>query len=118
MKRIAELGLFPLILGGHILWGAGFFALYSTHASGCELGWHEAQFLGPLTALRLLLVVMSGGMIAALALLAAGVWRLRGTVPPDDGPRSFAIRAGRYSMLAALGSVVLTFFVVFLLPLC
>ncbi|HWK95862.1 MAG TPA: hypothetical protein VNR39_10600 [Pseudolabrys sp.] len=57
---------FLFMILGFAVWAAAFSILYGVQGTGCELGWHR-QTIGPLSLLRILLIVIWGAHLAALA---------------------------------------------------
>ena len=77
---------------GFVLWAAAFSALYAMQGAGCELGWHH-QFIGPLSLLRILLILIC---LSHLVILAWVYWRCRGGLADtasDAMPEAFLWRA-------------------------
>ncbi|CAO3435041.1 hypothetical protein [Azospirillum doebereinerae] len=101
--------VFLPILAAFTLWAGGFLALYGLQATGCRLGWQDAELLPGVTNLRLGLCLLLAALVAAIA---AVVLRLRRM------PAGFGRKVGLYASLAAAGSTLFNFFGVFWLSLC
>lgn len=94
--------VFLPILAAFTLWALGFLALYGLQATGCRLGWPDAQG-------RLVL----GATLAALLAAIAGIaWWLR------RAPAGLGRTVGLYATLAAGVSTLFCFSGVFWLTLC
>jgi hypothetical protein len=98
------------LLGGFVIWGSCFNALYALHATGCELLW-------PADRLRLLLIAVWLGHLALLAALLAWCERRRraGGAADADG---FLTQAASGLTAAALGATILTGLPAAVLSLC
>lgn len=53
------------ILIGWIGWAGGFLLLYALQATGCRAGW-DGHLLGPISALRLLLIITTVAIVLVL----------------------------------------------------
>jgi hypothetical protein len=81
------------ILIAWIGWAGGFLFLYALQATGCRAGWDE-QMLGPISALRLLLIIATAAIVLLLFWLTAKANR--------DGSTSSLARIGVLANGAAI----------------
>lgn len=90
---------------GFTVWAAAFSVLYGVQGTGCELGWHR-QTIGPLSLLRILLILI---WTVHLAILAWLFWRCRGALAITAAkamPEAFLWRAASALTIAAAVAMV------------
>ncbi len=106
---------FVLLLIGFVVWSAAFLMLYGAQATGCHLGWHRID-VGPISALRLLLVAMLLGTLA----LIGGLHRIatKGLPEPQTEEETGLRKIGGMLQAAALVATLITYGGVLWLTLC
>lgn len=106
---------FVLLLSGFVIWSGAFLLLYAIQATGCHLGWHQIQ-IGPISALRLLLVAI---LFVLLALVGWLVWHTS-KVPRGQAAEEVRVLSEitRMLQIAALASTVIVYAGVVWLTLC
>jgi len=90
---------------GFAVWAVAFSILYGVQGTGCELGWHQ-QSIGPLSVLRILLIVI---WAAHLAILAWLYWRCRGALAVTAAramPEAFLWRAASVLTVTAAAATI------------
>ncbi|MGF7174712.1 hypothetical protein [Azospirillum doebereinerae] len=107
--RPASRPVFLPILAAFTIWAVGFLALYGLQATGCRLGWQDAELLPGVTHLRLALCLLLAGLAAAVVAVVLRLRRL---------PAGFARTVGLAVSLAAAASTLFSFSGVFWLSLC
>ncbi|WP_337184050.1 hypothetical protein [Shinella sp.] len=89
MSGNSLLGLLAVWVG----WAAGFLLLYALQATGCRAGW-DHQMIGPISTLRLALILTTAAIVAVLLALS---WKAR-----RNGPASQLARIGALANGAAI----------------
>lgn len=65
-----------LVVAGLVVWSLAFVVFYGVQGTGCALGWDRTP-IGPISVLRLSLLLLWLLHLAAVAGLAAWTWRRR-----------------------------------------
>ena len=102
---------------GFILWSALFIILYAVQATGCHLGWHQVLFIGELSLLRVVMLLLLS-VAFVMSLLVYRQAKLSQVASDDGRTRSFFLEVGTYVWFAALAAIPLCFAGVGLLKLC
>jgi hypothetical protein len=107
---------FIALLSGFVGWSIAFLTIYAVQATGCHLGWQDIN-LGPLSALRLMLLATLGAVLIGLSLLGFW-WRKRFTGTANSENFSLLRHTGIIIHCAAIGATAVTFAGVAWLSLC
>jgi magnesium-transporting ATPase (P-type) len=106
---------------GHIVWAAGFVALYAMLSIGCEYGWHMVELGGGLSVQRAMLVALFLATLAATLLVTLVTWR-RWSVTRERKrkvkPARFLEWAAFVSSLTAFGAAIVSLGPAFALTTC
>lgn len=103
------------LTAGFGAWSVAFVGLYAGLSIGCELGWQGMQ-LGPISLLRLLLVIGFIVALLALALIATVLWR---RAPMGDKAGTALVpQVSAWLAVAALVSGIFTYAPVLFLTTC
>ena len=104
------------LAAGFGVWTACFIVIYAVQGIGCAYGWQAPTF-GPVSLLRILLVVLAGaGTLATLA-VARRLSRTRGAEQPN-GTAAFIFAVASYTAYVAVPSTLFTFSGVLMTSMC
>ncbi len=98
-------GTLLLLTVGFVVWSGVFVGLYAGLSVGCAAGWHLVA-VGPVSLLRVLLIAGLVVGLAALAVTALILARLR---PADRSPVGFVNRTSTYAAIVAVVAGAFTF---------
>ena len=104
-----------LLVAGFVAWSSAFVLLYAGLSMGCALGWDRVT-LGPISLLRLgLLLLWSGHLVVLACLIIAS---RRRAAAERAGPAAFILKAAVAGSVAAFVATVWTGMVIPAATMC